>query len=106
MFDYDPMAAFNAECLDKIPNFREYLINNRGATQYELMDIIQNACDDHEWPENVEKIFCQPPFRGDVFEFLTNDEFMEYCSIRYKVRWEEEIKYYLLGGDCDYGIDS
>lgn len=97
LFEYDILAGFNADCLDKIPNFKEvYLENNRHKSVKIIMDQIQEDFDTKQWPPDVIKIFAYPPFSGDVLQYMTEDEFMEYCALRYNVVWGEVVSYFLM----------
>lgn len=96
MFDYDPMTQYNAECLNRIPNFKEkFLDQSNGQSPEVIMNMIQDSYDNHEWPLEVSAIFDNSPFDGYVFQSINVEEFMEYCALKYNVTWREEVRYWL-----------
>ena len=96
MFDYDPLVQLNAHYLDQIPNFyNRFIKNNQGVQANEIMEQIQNAYEDNEFDERLTKIFSLPPFNGYVLNYFDEYAFMEYCAMKYKTNWSEEVRYYL-----------
>ena len=79
MFEYDKAAKITAEKLDK----------------YDFGDIL-SWCYDANWREPwdiKQKISIEYNELDDVLDDLSSDEFMEYLSEKYNVRFEEIISY-------------
>ena len=69
-----------------------------GSTPAMIMEDIENAYSDHEFPEEVDKIVEGPDFQGYFFNFWGEYDFMDYLHDRYGVRWSDEITYWVGPG--------
>ena len=88
-----PAIEPTIKLLDKI-NLSSLFIHN--MTPDELMDKIEDYVE-HE-DKNLYYIIWDDQydyFKGDVFNWLGTDEFMNYVEDNYGVRWEEYIEYRL-----------
>ena len=68
--------------LDTIP-IESYLIN--GMTAGDVMDAIENEYDD--------KLIDDPIFKGFIFSWMDEYEFMSYCVDRFDTNWYEKTEY-------------
>ena len=83
MFDYDEAASNAVKILDKY-NFEEEILQCRQAKWLSPYDIREHIGFNNEG--EVE----------NVLEDLSLDEFMEYLTARYGVRWDEVISYRMI----------
>ena len=86
MFDYDEYASDAVKVLDKY-DLREridWIIRCGCRDAYDIREILvedyRNNCIGYEEVE-------------EALENLSLDEFMEYLSVRYGIRWREDITY-------------
>ena len=86
MFDYDEYAREAVTVLDKY-DLREvikWLIHCGTKDSYDIREAIgehyKNEC-----------VGCEDV--GEALENLSLDEFMEYLTVRYGIRWREDITY-------------
>jgi hypothetical protein len=88
MFDYDLASEKAAETLDA----------------YDLSELLLQCYDVgwvDPWDIRERAILVKHPELADVLDELSTDEFMEYLTKRYNVRFEEVISYrmWLMKGD-------
>lgn len=84
MFEYDELSSNAVKILDKY-NLEDEILQckKRGYLDpYDIRDYIQMLT------SNLELI--------DALEELSLDEFMEYLTERYKIRWQEIISYRMM----------
>ena len=84
MFEYDELASNAVKILDKY-NFEIEILNckKRGYLDpYDAREHIEMLISDIELIEALEE--------------LSLDEFMEYLTARYGVRWEEVVSYHMI----------
>lgn len=88
MFDYDLASEKAAETLDAC-DLSELLLQCYDVGWVDPWDIRERA------------ILVKHPELADVLDELSTDEFMEYLTKRYNVRFEEVISYrmWLMKGD-------
>ena len=80
----EPELIETCKALDTIDIY-SYLID--GMNVSDIMDSIENEYNDK---------YQDPPFKGEIFNWFSTDDFMEYCTHRYEnVHWYEDIKYYV-----------
>ena len=80
MFDYDPASKRAADKLD----------------EYDLSELLLQCYDVgwvDPWDIRERAILVKHPELADVLDELSTDEFMEYLTKRYNVRFEEVISY-------------
>lgn len=82
MFSYDVMAYHAAETLGKY-NFEEDIQLCKQKKVLDPYDIREFLYTQERYPDEV----------ADALEELSLDEFMEYLTAKYGVRWEEIITY-------------
>lgn len=58
----------------------------------DLMQKIENAYEDNEFPYYINNIVEAYPFEGEVFNLIDEYEFMQYCKERYNKYWREDIE--------------
>jgi len=83
MFEYDELASNAVKVLDKY-NFKEEIAHCRDARWLSPDDIRE-----HIGFENEGEV-------EEALEDLSLDEFMEYLTARYKIRWQEIISYRMI----------
>lgn len=83
MFEYDELAAWAVTVLDR-HDFKDTMDILKAAGKrdpYDIMDALSKY------------------YKGEIEEalnVLSLDEFMEYTTVRYRSRWEEDITYRLV----------
>lgn len=80
MFDYDPASKRAADKLD----------------EYDLSELLLQCYDVgwvDPWDIRERAILVEYPELADILDELSTDEFMEYLTKRYNVRFEEVISY-------------
>lgn len=96
MFAYELNTQLTCEKLLTIPDFKEkFLIPYRWESPETIMSMIQDAYDNKAFSQDIIDFFDLPEFDGDVFSWMTVDEFMMFCNEFYGTRWDEEISYWL-----------
>ena len=63
-----------------------------GMDIFDLMQKIENAYEDNEFPCYINDIIEAYPFQGEIFNLISADEFMQYCTERYNRHWREDIE--------------
>lgn len=86
MFDYDEYASEAVETLDKY-NLREpinWIIHSGVKDSYDIREALGEYY-------AKECYGCEEV--RDALENLSLDEFMEYLTVRYGIRWREDVTY-------------
>ena len=84
MFEYDELASNAAKILDKY-NLEDEIIHCRKIRYLDPFEIRNHIA---KSTNNFELI--------DALEELSLDEFMEYLTVRYGIKWEEVISYRMI----------
>ena len=63
---------------------------HEGMTPREIMDRIQGAYEDGDFPPEFDDIIESKPFYGNIFNVYNENAFMDYCG-RWGYMWEQEI---------------
>jgi hypothetical protein len=69
-----------------------------GDEPEDIMFRIQCAYEDHELDESLDEI-VEDVLNGSIFEFMTTEDFMRYCTYRYNILWGSEVRYWVNGVD-------
>lgn len=83
------------ELLDKI-DIKPFI--HSGYTPAMIMEDIEHAYEDHEFPEEIDKIVESSDFEGYFFNWMGIYDFMDYLHDRYEVCWSDEITYWVGPG--------
>ena len=89
---YEEEYQIQCDLLDKL-DLLPFL--NYDSTIGEIMDSIQNAYDDHEFPDWVDEIVEAEPLKGYIQNLMCEDDFMDYLEHRYGTRFREHTTYYI-----------
>lgn len=84
MFEYDELASNAVKTLDKY-NLEDEILQCRKIKYLDPYDIREHI---EESTNDFELI--------DALEELSLDEFMEYLTVRYGIRWEEVVSYRMI----------
>ena len=84
MFEYDELASNAAKTLDKY-NLKDEIQQCRQLKYFDPYDI-----------RNHMQLYTNDFELMDALEELSLDEFMEYLTARYGIRWEEVISYRMI----------
>ena len=85
---------FNISVLDRI-DFKDILVP--GLSPSAAMKILQDKYEDHEFAPEIDAIVESEVMRGYICQWMTEIEFMEYCTSRYNCEWDSETRYWLSG---------
>ena len=83
---------YNLTLLDKI-DLKRFI--ERGDSPGDIMDKIENAYEDHEFPEEIDKIVQGPILKGYFFNYIGTDDFMDYLHEKYNIGFYDEIHYWV-----------
>ncbi len=96
---YEEEYKLQEELLNKL-DLRPYI--KLHMKHWEIADAIEDAYDDHEFPEEIDKIVEAPPFCGYILNFFNSEDLMEYLEERYGTRFREE-SYYVVSREARDG---
>lgn len=96
---YEEEYKLQAELLDKL-DLRPYI--KLGMKHWDIADAIEDAYDDHAFPEEIDKIVEAPPFNGYILNFYNSDDLMDYLHERYGTRFRE-YSYYEVVKEANNG---
>ena len=68
----------------------------------EIFEAIEDAYEDHIFPEEIDAIVEAPPFDGYILNLFSSDDLMDYLEKRYGTRFKEEF-YYVVTKETDNG---
>ena len=83
---YEEEYELQEKLLDKL-DLRPYI--KLWMKHWEIADAIEDAYEDHAFPEEIDKIVEAPPFDGYILNFFNSDDLMEYLEKRYGTRFRE-----------------
>lgn len=90
---YEEEIKLQEDLLDKL-DLRPYI--KLHMKHWEIADAIEDAYDDHEFSEEIEKIVEAYPFDGYILNFYNSLDLMEYLEKRYGTRFREESYYVVM----------
>lgn len=90
---YEEEYELQEKLLDKL-DLRPYI--KLWMKHWEIADAIEDAYEDHAFPEEIDKIVEAPPFDGYILNFFNSDDLMEYLEKRYGTRFREESYYVVM----------
>ena len=61
----------------------------------DIMDNIEVAYDNHEFPKEVEEIVQGDILQGFIFNLISTEDFIDYLHDRYGTTFNSEVKYWV-----------
>lgn len=85
---------YNESVLDKI-DFKHLL--TIGATPDEVMSLMDEMASYNSYDDDIMEMINGDTLEGYLFNYINREDFMEYCSSRYGVSWNSEVRYQIDG---------
>lgn len=91
--DWDKAEKYNYNILDKI-NLKPYLAKWKSIN--DIMEEIEDDAFSEAFEADVRIALEDPIMQGDIFNWISAEEFMDYLEKRYNTKFQEKIDYYII----------
>ena len=91
--DIDKDLAYNVRLLDKL-DLKPFIHHKMSPT--DIMYEIEDAYDNHAFSEEIDKIIEGDILKGDIFNCIGVEDFMDYLNERYGTRFDSEVTYWVI----------